>query len=256
MLRPDNGDMRNDQGSSREAAGIAVGVLGSIGVAGAMVGVRGEIANADVALILMVCVLAGAVIGGRLAGVLSALAAAMAFDFFHTKPYATLKIANKDDVITTVLLLAVGLLIGEVATWSQRLSDRLRDDRNEIKRMHRVAELAARGESTEDLVLIVTAELMSTMRLSECQFERPPFSTNLPSIDRNGVVHQSVHLYTRDGFELPREGVELPVLGGGRTLGRFVLTPTPGRGVTPERRLIAVALADQLGAALAWREVA
>src|SRR5262245_43916721 len=102
IVRPDNGHMRNDQGSSRQAAGIAVGVLGSIGVAGAMVGVRGEIANADVALILMVCVLAGAVIGGRVAGVLSALAAAMSFDFFHTKPYATLKIANKDDVITTL----------------------------------------------------------------------------------------------------------------------------------------------------------
>jgi hypothetical protein len=247
--------MGSNQGS-RQAAGIAVGVLGSIAVAAVMVGVRGEIANADVALVLMVCVLAGAVIGGRTAGVLSALAAAMSFDFFHTKPYGTLKIADKDDIVTTVLLLVVGLVIGEVATWSQRLADRLRDDRNEIKRMHRVAELAARGESTEDLVLIVTAELMSTLKLTDCWFERPPYLNELPAIDRNGVVRRSVHLFTREGFELPREGVELPVLGGGRTLGRFVLIPTPGRGVSPERRLIAVALADQLGAALAWRAVA
>ena len=68
-----------------------------------MVGVRGEIANADVALLLMVFVLAGAVIGGRTAGVLSAAAAAMAFDFFHTRPYGTLKIANRDDVMTTAM---------------------------------------------------------------------------------------------------------------------------------------------------------
>src|SRR5438128_5378749 len=120
--------MRDTQ--SRQAAGIAIGVLGSIGFAAVMVGVRGEIANADVALLLMVFVLAGAVIGGRTAGVLSAAAAAMAFDFFHTRPYGTLKIANRDDVMTTAILLAVGLVIGEVATWSQRLRDRLRDDRD------------------------------------------------------------------------------------------------------------------------------
>src|SRR5437667_4288271 len=142
-----------DTQSGRQAAGIAIGVLGSIGFAAVMVGVRGEIANADVALVLMVFVLAGAVIGGRTAGVLSAVAAAMSFDFFHTKPYGTLKIANKDDVITTAILLGVGLVIGEVATWSQRLRDRLRDDRDEIRRIHRAAELAARGETPEGLVL-------------------------------------------------------------------------------------------------------
>ena len=240
----------------RQAAGVAIGVLGSIGVAAALVGVRGEIANADVALVLTIFVLAGAIIGGRTAGVLSALAAAMSFDFFHTRPYATLKIANKDDVITTAVLLGVGLVIGEVAGWSLRLSDRLRDDRNEIKRMHRVAELAAQGESTEDLILIVTAELTSTLKLVDCWFERPPFDDTLPKIERSGSVARSMHLFTREGFELPRDGVQLPVIGGGATLGRFVLMPTPGEGVSPERRLIAVALSDQLGAALAWRSVA
>jgi len=44
--------------------------------------------------------------------------------------------------------------------------------------------------------------------------------------------------------------VALPVVGAGRSLGRFVLIPTPGVGVSKERRLSAVALADQVGAAL------
>jgi hypothetical protein len=34
-------------------------------------------------------------------------------------------------------------------------------------------------------------------------------------------------------------------------MGRFVLIPTPGVGVSKERRLSAVALADHVGAALA-----
>ena len=40
------------------------------------------------------------------------------------------------------------------------------------------------------------------------------------------------------------------MLARGRPVGRFVLVPTPGTGVSLERRIVAVALADQAGAAL------
>ena len=70
-------------------------------------------------------------------------------------------------------------------------------------------------------------------------------------MERSGVVQSSEHRWANGEFELPRDGVELPVTGGGERLGRFVLMPTAGVGISKERRLIAVALADQLGAALA-----
>jgi hypothetical protein len=41
------------------------------------------------------------------------------------------------------------------------------------------------------------------------------------------------------------------VWGLGRKLGRFVLRPTPGVGVTLEQQVVAVAIADQVGAVLA-----
>jgi hypothetical protein len=59
-----------------------------------------------------------------------------------------------------------------------------------------------------------------------------------------------VHRLVGGEFALPTEGVELVVVGGGRQLGRFVLTPRPDVGVSLDRRVVAVALADQLGAAL------
>jgi hypothetical protein len=242
--------------SLREATGLAIGALGSIGAAAVLVSVRGQLANADVALILMVFVLAGALVGGRTVGVFSALVAAASFDFFFTEPYRTLKIANREDVITTLILLAVGAILGEVAGWSARLGQRLREDRSEIKRLHRVAELAARGETEEDMILVVTAELIATLRLQDCTFERPPFVGELPVMERNGQIGGRLHHYTREGFELPREGAQLLVVGAGRTVGRFRLAPTHGVGVSPERRLIAIALADQLGAVIAWRTAA
>ena len=52
---------------------------------------------------------------------------------------------------------------------------------------------------------------------------------------------------------LPTDQVELAVRGGGRTVGTFILTPTPGTPISDERCVAAVALADQLGTALAAR---
>jgi hypothetical protein len=238
---------------SRQAAGLAVGALGSIGAAAALVGVRGESANADVALMLAVLVLAGALIGGRSAGTLSALAAAMSFDFFHTRPYGTLKISDVNDVISTVLLLLVGLVIGQVGGSWHRLGDRLHDDQGEIRRLHRVAELASRGEATEDMILVVTAELIDTLHLDGCSYEPTPPDNDTPLLESGGTVRSSTHWFAKDGFELPRDGVQLVVTGAGRTHGRFMLTPSPGVGVSVERRLIAIALADQLGAVLGAR---
>ena len=53
---------------------------------------------------------------------------------------------------------------------------------------------------------------------------------------------------------LPTKQVELPVRGGGRVLGTFILTPTPATPISQEQCVVAVALVDQLGATLAARE--
>ena len=52
--------------------------------------------------------------------------------------------------------------------------------------------------------------------------------------------------WTREGMELPRDGVALRVGAGQRSYGWIVLTPTPGRGTTLDQRRVAIALADLL----------
>ena len=232
-------------------SGVAAGALGSVLAAAGLVGVRRQVGNVNVALVLVLFVVLGASIGGRVAGVVSALVAAISFDFFHTLPYNSLKIARASDIVTTGLLLFMGLVVGEIAARWNRLRPRVKDDLSQVRRLHRVAELAAGGEAPGDLILAVTAELISTLGLRECRFERPPFSSELPCLERNGTFAGTLHHYAPGGFELPPEGLELRVIGAGRTVGRFVLEPTPGTGVSVERRLVAVALADQVGVALA-----
>src|SRR5438046_10615060 len=117
--------------------GSALGGLGALGAAAALVGVRGEIQNANVALILVVFVLLGAVSGGRGAGAVSALVAATSFDFFHTKPYGSLKITDGNDILTTVLLVVVGLLVAEIALYGQRMHALRQDEQAQLQRMRR-----------------------------------------------------------------------------------------------------------------------
>lgn len=237
--------------SARTLLGTAVGGLGALGAAAALVGIRGEIVNANVALVLVVFILLGAVTGGRAAAMASALVAAASYDFFHTKPYGTLKITDGNDILTTVLLLVVGVAVGEIAIYAQRVHALREDEHRQLQRMQRIAGLAAGGGGVDDLLLAVTAELIETLQLRTCWFERAPTLGGLPRMERSGVVESSEHRWANGEFELPRDGVELPVVGGGERLGRFVMMATAGVGVSKERRLIAVALADQLGAALA-----
>ena len=68
------GDPRDSSG--RTLLGIGVGSLGALGAAAGLVGIRGEIQNANVALVLVVFVLVGAVTGGRTAGAVSAVGSA------------------------------------------------------------------------------------------------------------------------------------------------------------------------------------
>jgi len=220
-------------------------------MAAGLVGVRDSFAPVNVVLILVLFVLLGATIGGRTAGIVSALAAALSFDFFFTQPYNSLKIDNAADLETTVLLLVVGLVIGEIAVRADRIRSAVTGHRRELNRLHRVAKLAADGESVDDLVSAVSAELTATLGLHDCIYERPPFRGEYPTLKPTGAITgHGIRHYTRDGFELPREGVELPLTVHDQVVGRFVLLPTPGRGVSLDGRIIAATLADQLSVVL------
>ncbi len=235
----------------RRDFGLAIGGLAPIAVAAVLVGVRGHIQNANVALILVVVVVAAAAIGGRVAGACAAVAAALSFDFFHTVPYLRLTIDSADDVETTLLLLVVGLLVGHIAASAMRARASAAESSLEIRRIHRVAETAARGEEAARVLGAAQDELIGLLTLRSCRFEAQPVLSHLPRLDRGGQIDTRVWRFRDGGFELPAEGVELPVYGRGQQLGRFVLEPTAGVGVTLEQRVVAVAIADQVGAALA-----
>jgi hypothetical protein len=233
------------------ALGLVLGGLGPIVVAAALVPLRDELGNTNVGLILVIVIVLAAVAGGRAIGALAAVVTTLSFDFFHTEPYLSLTINSREDVETTILLLAVGLIVGQLAQRAERSREAAEAGRSEIVRIHRVAEMTAQGRDSADVLAAAETELVGLLGLAGCRFEAPPFGPARPRLERSGTISGvTQHRLAGRGFELPAEGAELPVLAHGREVGRFVLDPSPGVGVTLEQRIVAVAISDQVGAAL------
>jgi len=237
------------------AVGAFIGVVGSMAAAGLLSSASSLTTDVNVALALMIIVVVAAAVGGRAAGALSAVVATLSYDFFQTEPVHSLRIGSRNDVETALLLLAAGLIVGQIAARAQLFRVAVESGRSEIQRLHRVAELAARGAPAAEVTDAATAELTQLLTLSSCRFEPPPYGESFERLEGSGVVTRTRGLVThsrmgRHGIELPAEGAELLVLHRGTEVGRFVLVPTPGEGASLEQRVVAVALADQVGAAV------
>jgi hypothetical protein len=243
---------------AKAAPGIGIvgwiaALLGPVAVSGIMVGFRGELFPTNAALVLVLPVLAAAILGGRLGGAVSAGVAALCFDFFFTRPYYSFTINRRDDIETTVVLLAVGLVVGELVVRSRRLRRLATASRREVEQVRRVAELAAGAGSRGRLINLVEREVVELLGARGARFERPPFSTTLPRLG-HGQVTLPAEDPNGDRPLGPRNEVELPVWGRGHEIGRLVLVlpvNTVGVALPSNDRAIAIALVDQLGAVLA-----
>jgi K+-sensing histidine kinase KdpD len=229
-------------------AQVGGATLAPAGVALALVPLRAHVLNTNLALVLVLVVLAAAVAGGRTAGVTSALAAALSYDFFLTVPYGSFTMERRDDIETTVLLAAIGLIAGELVERARRNAAAAIARRRELDRVRRRAELAAGGERPGRLIEMSAEELTEILGLKSCRFVPTPVPESLPTF-----THIAIRVPGVENEDAPHGSVALPVRAHGRDLGHFLLvfpTPSFGIGIPTDVKHAAVALADQLGMAL------
>ena len=207
--------------------------------------------HANVALVFVVLVVLAAAFGGRWVGATAAIVSTLSFDFFFTRPYQSLSISKGDDVETTLLLLAVGLIVGEIvvrADRARRARDRGRDEiaRPAPRRRGRRPGRARRRWCSR-------RSRPSCARCSRCALRvraRRRIRGPLPVLERSGIGRDDGAPLRRRGVRrCPAEGLAIPVLARGVEVGRLAMTPDPAAGVSLEERIVAIALADQLGAA-------
>jgi hypothetical protein len=244
--------------ASESRIGIAAGVslLFTFAVAAALVGVRGEVRPEIVALTLAAAVALCGRFGGRAGGVAAALMAAVSFDFFHTQPYLSLKVNSGNDILLTALLLGVGLIVGGLAGQAADARRRAGDtsDRDRLRR----ALAIARDSELDDVESAVRAELLGLLGLRACWFD--PASGKRPVLGPWGELELRRLRFSRGGeragFELPEDGIAVPVSGGGHIFGYLICIPTPGFGVSIDARQAAAGLGEVLGLAMNARSTA
>jgi hypothetical protein len=218
-----------------------------VAVAAAWIPLRSDLPNTDVALVLVLCVGAVAMVGGPWAALVGALAGATAFDLFDTPPYGQLYMTRGRDVVTTLLLVGAGLLVGElcirVRTYRRMAASRAED----FTVISSAARLMAVGEDSSMVVEALGGELVSRLGLRDCEFLNGPPAGDRPYVGRDGTL---VGLGGQPGDAIVGQ-IDLPVWSGIDVVGHYRLYLSSGPPPSPDRLLAAVGIAEQAGAALA-----
>ncbi|MFI6463146.1 DUF4118 domain-containing protein [Streptomyces sp. NPDC050538] len=235
----------------RDRIALAVALPAPLVVALALVPFRTHMTSANLALILVVIVVAVAALGSQTAGVLAALSAAAWFDFFLTRPYQRFTISQGDDITTTLLLLAVGVAVSQLAAHARTLKLVTVTDAAHLARIHETASMVQGGASPYAVVDQVRQQLVEILGLRGCRFEHGTLLGRHPRLEQDGMLTVARAHWDLDKDGWPGEEIELRASVGGRYLGRFMMRPEPGTPPPPlQARLVAVSLADHVGAAL------
>jgi hypothetical protein len=234
---------------TRDAAAVAAGLLLPLAVSAAVIPLRSSWGVTNLALVLVVAVVAVASIGNRWAGALAALSAAAWFDFFLTVPYYRFTISQSADVKTFVLLLVVGAAVSQLAARARRLRVLAITDARYLAEIHETSELALTARSPDIVVDHVKSQLMNVLDLAGCRFEYGSLLGHPPRLEQDGSVMVGRHRYAVEDGGLPGEEIELRTIANGQYYGRFMLRPKPASRPSLQARLVAVTLADQAGRA-------
>ncbi len=206
--------------------------------------------NAPVDLLYLVPVMAAASLYGFRPGTLSALASALAYNFFFTEPVRTFRIHSPADIVTVVLLLAVALVVSRLAA---RMREQARIATANADRNATIAGLAGRLLSCVDDEAIGEISCGELARLFDCNavlmVERDGQPTVIASAPRPagltpsdygaaGIVLQQGEVVGRGSPRLnPADWLFYPVASGAKVLAAMGLARDDGRPPVPEEQL-------------------
>ncbi|MDE3064159.1 MAG: DUF4118 domain-containing protein [Acidobacteriota bacterium] len=140
------------------AIGILVGVTSVAALGGAMLPLRGHLAVSTAALVLVIPVVAGAVIGGFVAGLASVAAGFLVFDFAYIPPYGTLNVGTPQNWAALGVYVVVMLLVARVVASLDSSRVEARRGGEAARRLSELSELLVGDRPVEELLVgIVSA---------------------------------------------------------------------------------------------------
>jgi len=243
----------------RSLVATSLGIILPLAIAVAWIPVRSRLPNVDLALVLIVAVAGLGALGSRAAVYLASVSAALWFEFFDTAPFERLGIARSPDVETTLILAVVAVMVGELAVRTMRHRGYARREFERLSSIRSTAELIASGEELVHVIEAVAADLTTLLGLRGCSFESTEPDPSRSILTRDGRLvpperptlraPPAGHFESVGSARMPTAEAELPVIVQGAVLGQFVLEFPVGELPRRDHLLIAVTLADNVGAA-------
>jgi K+-sensing histidine kinase KdpD len=240
----------NQSWRRRDVIALAAALVLPLGIVAILVPFRSSFANTASALVLVAAIVAVAVTGSRFTGLVATVSATLWFDLFLTRPYGRLAISHRPDIETAVSLFVVGVIVTELAARNRHHYEAAAEESDYVALIYGLSELVASGAPAQKVIERGRTELIDVLNLRDCRYEPQLSERRVARLDHDGeVIHVGV-VWGAHNMGLPGPAVDLLVQARGQVLGRFVLRPTPGYPVSLHRRVVAVAIADQVGAAL------
>ena len=206
-----------------ESLWIAIGALGAMALGVALIPLRTATSASNLAFVFLVLTIVVAEIGGRGAGLATAVVSALSLNFFLTEPYLTLAINKPDDIVAFAALAVSGLIAAAFGRRRARSSEMLGRARDDIAALERVAGSLRAGASLE----LVLEDLRRSFRLGALVLRRaddrviaaaPSGHAARPmpaaALDPRSLLgKERRHRLGRRGFRLPEGGGRLRLAG-------------------------------------------
>ena len=238
-------------------AGLAASVL--VGVA--LRPVRSSVDLESVVIVYVIIVALCAIVGGRLAGISAALSAALAYNFFFTTPYETMRIDSWGQVTTVVLLFVAGLLASLSGRAGRRARVESREEAAALRMLTAVNLAAARGGRAADKVAaeglreLLGARAVRVVRAEPggdrvvAEAGEPNGNLDLASLihlDEEGRIPAGHRRAVGGVFVLPVEGAVVDMVQDGQRVGSLLVVPEEDRPLLRTTRMAIAATAHAL----------
>ena len=204
-----------------ESLWIVIGPFGAMALGVILIPFRTLTSASNLAFGFLVLTIAVAEVGGRTAGLATAVVSALSLNFFLTEPYLTLTINRPDDIVAFVALAISGLIAAAFGRRRARSSEMLGRARDDIDALDRLA-----GSLTPRASLdVVLEDLRRAFRLGALVLRRAddrvvaaaPAARPTPAATldpRTLLSNERDHRLGRRGFRLPEGGGRLRLAGG------------------------------------------
>lgn len=221
----------------------------------------GRFASANLIMIYLLGVLIVALRAGRGPAILASILAVATFDFFFVPPHMTFAVADTQYVVTFAVMLAVALVISNLAARVRDQAEASRSREQRTAALYAVSRACASAGETYEMVRVAGRQLRELLASEVAVFLPHRDGTLAPAFADGAAFtadanERSVAQWTFDHAEVAGLGTTtlpgsdalyLPLLVSRGSVGVLAVKPgTAGRSLDPDRLHLAEAIANQI----------